>query len=81
MDDDAEDRILPAEAWRSACPGYTVETASNGYQAIHYLRSDLLCLVILDLNMPGVDMITKPISFSLLKQTVSQLLSYCKKIT
>ena len=120
VDDDADDRMLLADALQIAAPHYIIETAKDGYQAIDFLdhrREKLPCLVILDLNMPGmdgkelirklkkdhelqsvplvafttsadpsdrklcaelgVDMITKPITFSDLARTVGQLLSYC----
>ena len=55
VDDDADDRMLFVDALQHAAPGYIVETANDGYQAMDFLnrrRTSLPCLVILDLNMP-----------------------------
>lgn len=121
VDDDPDDRMLLTDVLQSLTADYTVETADSAYQAIDFLRQHLdhlPCLVILDLNMPGmngkellrvlkndpvlssvpvvafttssnpddrqmcatygVEMFTKPLSFSELTRTVQQLLSYCR---
>jgi CheY-like chemotaxis protein len=120
VDDDADDRLLLADALQLEAPDYQIQTAENGNEALVHLRScadSLPCLVIIDLNMPGmngkelirhikedhllqtlpvvafttsanpldrqacdrwgVDMITKPLTFSNLKETVGILLQYC----
>jgi CheY-like chemotaxis protein len=120
VDDDADDRLLLADALQLEAPEYQIKTAQNGNDALALLRSGadgLPCLVIIDLNMPGmngkelirhikedndlqslplvafttsanpmdrqacdrwgVDMITKPLTFSNLKETVGILLQYC----
>ena len=120
VDDDDEDRLLLADAIDMVAPDYEMKMASDGPEALKYLdnhRHELPCLLILDLNMPGlngkeiieivrnekgltqlaivafttssnpqdrlecqkygVDMITKPITFTELKETVKLLLSYC----
>jgi CheY-like chemotaxis protein len=121
VDDDEEDRSLLSDAISMAAPEYDITTIEDGYTALEFLhasKDDLPCLVIVDLNMPGmngkeliasirkneafdslpivafttsssyldktecarygVDMITKPITFTELKETVKQLTSYCK---
>jgi CheY-like chemotaxis protein len=121
VDDDPDDRMLLTDVLGSLTPAYTVETVDSAYQAIDFLHqhlNNLPCLVILDLNMPGmngkellrilkndpvlslvpvvafttssnpddrqmcaaygVEMFTKPLSFSELTRTVQQLLSYCR---
>jgi len=120
VDDDEEDRSLLSDALSMSAPEYEVTTLEDGNSALEFLHSskeDLPCLVIVDLNMPGmngkeliatirrndafnslpivafttsssyldraecakhgVDMITKPITFTELKETVRQLTSYC----
>jgi CheY-like chemotaxis protein len=122
VDDDPEDRMLLADALQIVDPRYRLVTANDAVQAFRFLnhcRSSPPCLIILDLNLPGmdgigiigklrqdtisasipivvfttsaspadqnacaryaVDMITKPISFSVLTDTVKKLLSYCKE--
>ena len=122
VDDDAEDRMLMADAIQMVDSRYQLVAVNDGTQAFHFLnhcRSSLPRLIILDLNLPGmdgigiidklqqdkifgsipivvfttsaspadqntcaryrVDMITKPISFSVLTVTVKKLLSYCKE--
>jgi CheY-like chemotaxis protein len=122
VDDDAEDRMLMGDAIQMVDPRYQLVGVNDGNQAFRYLnhcRSSLPGLIILDLNLPGmdgigiidklqqdkvfgsipivvfttsasptdqntcaryrVDMITKPISFSVLTDTVKKLLSYCKE--
>jgi len=122
VDDDAEDRMLMADALHIVAPHYKLITANDGPQTLHFLnnrKSALPHLLILDLNLPGmdgigiidklqkdkilgtipvvvfstssspaeqnacarfgVDMITKPISFSDLTRIVEKLLSYCKE--
>ena len=122
VDDDAEDRMLMGDAIQIVNPRYQLVGVNDGNQAFRYLnhyRSSLPGLIILDLNLPGidgigiidklqqdkifgsipivvfttsaspadqntcarhhVDMITKPISFSVLTDTVKKLLSYCKE--
>lgn len=122
VDDDAEDRMLMTEALQIVDPRYKLITVHDGPQALHFLNNrkrDPPCLLILDLNLPGmdgiglidkirqdkvlgtipvvvfttsssstdqnacasfgVDMITKPISFSDLTRIVKKLLSYCKE--
>jgi CheY-like chemotaxis protein len=122
VDDDPEDRMLLADALQIVDPRYELVAVNDAAQAFHFLnhsRSPPPCLIILDLNLPGmdgigiisklrqdkisasipivvfttsaspadqnacarhtVDMITKPISFSVLTETVKKLLSYCKE--
>lgn len=122
VDDDAEDRMLMADAIQMVEPRYQLVAVNDGDHAFGFLnscRSSLPCLIILDLNIPGmngigiidklqqdkifgsipivvfttsasptdqhicaryrVDMITKPISFSVLTETVKKILSYCKE--
>jgi len=122
VDDDPEDRMLLADAVQIVDPGYdlvTVHDATQAFRFLNHRRSSPPCLIILDLNLPGmdgigiidklrqdtttasipivifttsaspadqdacarytVDMITKPISFSVLIETVKKLLSYCKE--
>lgn len=121
VDDDEEDRSLLSDAISMAAPEYDITALEDGYTALDFLhasKNDLPCLVIVDLNMPGmngkeliasirknevfdslpivafttssssldktecarygVDMITKPITFTELKETVKQLTCYCK---
>ena len=120
VDDDEEDRLLLADALSIVAPGHVIETLPDGVAGLEYLqgrRNNLPCLVVVDLNMPGmngkemikqlradpalqhlaivafttssnpadrlecaqygVDMITKPITFNELKETVKLLLTYC----
>ena len=121
VDDDADDRMLLTDAISVTFPKYETIGASDGVEALQYLdkhrQSQLPCLVILDLNMPGmngkevlrevkkneelnkipvvifttssnpsdkkefadmgVDMITKPATFSELTALIKKLLSYC----
>lgn len=121
VDDDEEDRSLLSDALSLTAPHYDITTLEDGTAAVEFLqasKNDLPCLMIVDLNMPGmngkeliatirgndafdtlpivafttsssyldktecarhgVDMITKPITFTELKETVKQLTSYCK---
>lgn len=122
VDDDAEDRMLMADAIQMVDPRYQLVPVNDGPHAFRFLnncKSSLPGLIILDLNLPGmdgigiidklqkdkrfgfipivvfttsaspadqnncarhqVDMITKPISFSVLIDTVKKLLSYYKE--
>ena len=57
-DDDADDRMLLVEHITKVAPQYTVETVDDGFAALDYLnkRVEILpCLLILDLNMPGMN--------------------------
>lgn len=57
-DDDADDRMLLAETFFSIAPEINVKTLPNGYATIEFLQKQtppLPCLVILDLNMPGMN--------------------------
>jgi CheY-like chemotaxis protein len=59
VDDDPDDRELIRNAIFKVDPSYTVAYATNGKEALQYLKrageSDLPCLVILDINMPVMD--------------------------
>jgi len=121
VDDDADDRMLLTDAINITFPIYEAIGVSDGIEALQYLNkhrsSQLPCLVILDLNMPGmngkevlremkkneellkipvvifttssnpsdkkefadmgVDMITKPATFSELTAMIKKLLGYC----
>jgi len=59
VDDDPDDRELIRNAIFRVDPSYSVAHATNGKEAIQYLKragdSDLPCLVILDINMPVMD--------------------------
>lgn len=56
VDDDADDRMLLSDAFRVASPTYQTIELASGHEALRYLydQADLPCLVILDLNMPGM---------------------------
>jgi len=120
VDDDEEDRFLLSDALSVTTPEFDVQTLPDGTAALDFLysyKNNLPCLVIVDLNMPGmngkelikrireealfdslpvvafttsssnidrlecahynVDMVTKPITFSELQNTVRQLTRYC----
>ncbi len=56
VDDDADDRMLLSEALQEAAPHVKIETVENGVKALDFLKksSKPPCLVIVDLNMPGM---------------------------
>ena len=58
VDDDPDDRMLLSDAFREASPDFETIEVGSGAEALKYLQerssSDLPCLVILDLNMPGM---------------------------
>ena len=60
VDDDEEDRELVCVAIKQVDPSLKVLEAINGFQAIEFLEKaketqSFPCLVILDINMPGMD--------------------------
>lgn len=59
VDDDPDDRELIRNAIFKVDPSYTVAHATNGKEALQYLKrateTELPCLVILDINMPVMD--------------------------
>jgi CheY-like chemotaxis protein len=60
VDDDLDDQLLVCETVRDINPAFKVETALNGVEALDYLKSvkgtsELPCIIILDINMPGMD--------------------------
>jgi CheY-like chemotaxis protein len=58
VDDDAEDRMLMGDAIQMVDPRYQLVGVNDGNQAFRYLnhcRSSLPGLIILDLNLPGMD--------------------------
>jgi CheY-like chemotaxis protein len=57
VDDDAEDRMLFADAVRAVSGEFRLELASDGMNALSLLKdpaSSLPALLIVDLNMPGM---------------------------
>lgn len=123
IDDDDDDRFLVKEAIESYGGNLELNEATSGVDGIGYLeeaitQNNLPCLVILDLNMPGMDgketllalrkdehlkdipvvifttsssqldktfcdkngvqMITKPLDFTKLSETIKTMLGYCK---
>ncbi len=55
VDDDPEARAFYHGVVRQALPGFPVELAADGQQALDFVAGDVPSLVILDLTMPGVD--------------------------
>jgi len=60
VDDDEDDLLFLREAIAAQRYDFKVEEASNGRQALEYLKAaaeknELPCLVIMDINMPGLD--------------------------
>ena len=61
VDDDADDREFFSEAIKDGNPSTNIVFAENGLEALDYLnsvlntRSNLPCLIVLDLNMPLLD--------------------------
>jgi len=60
IDDDLDDREMVNEAIKSIDPSFIVCEAENGVAGIEFLNKaklsgDLPCLIILDINMPGMD--------------------------
>jgi CheY-like chemotaxis protein len=53
VDDDADLRQLVAEFLEAA--GHRVQTAPNGHEALAQMRRECPDLVVLDLEMPGMD--------------------------
>ncbi len=53
VDDEENIRILFKEELEEE--GYTIELASNGYEAIEKVRQTPFDLVVLDIKMPGID--------------------------
>lgn len=55
-DDDPDDRLLLTDSLKAIAPQFQVETVPDGFSALYFLqnRQELPCLVILDLNMPGM---------------------------
>lgn len=60
VDDDEDDLLFVKEAIRAQGNGYDIMEATNGADAIKLLKNcqakdELPCLVIMDINMPGMD--------------------------
>ncbi len=56
-DDDADDRLLLADAFERVSKEYEIELLCDGIAVIDYLEEKtppMPCLLILDLNMPGL---------------------------
>ncbi|HOV89288.1 MAG TPA: response regulator [Syntrophorhabdaceae bacterium] len=53
VDDEENIRILFKEELEEE--GYTIELASNGYEAIEKIKQSPFDLVVLDIKMPGID--------------------------
>jgi len=123
VDDDEDDRMLVQEAVSKRHPGVELHLAESGYDGLNQLNQafhagSLPCLIILDLNMPGmsgretlisiradeaynhipvvmfttssspgdklfcekhgVELVTKPLSFVRLADTIEKLVSFCR---
>lgn len=60
VDDDEDDLLFVKEAIQSQDHQFNIMAANSGQEAITYLkdcldREELPCLVIMDINMPGMD--------------------------
>jgi CheY-like chemotaxis protein len=59
VDDDPDDRELIRNAIFKVDPSYSVAYATNGKEALSYLdqslKTELPCLIIMDINMPVMD--------------------------
>ena len=60
IDDDAEDREFVCDAIKAVDPSFILHEAKNGEEGMAYLTKakaagTLPCLIILDINMPGMD--------------------------
>ncbi len=56
-DDDADDRLLLADAFEKVIEDHSLELLSDGVAVMDFLRDKtppMPCLLILDLNMPGL---------------------------
>ena len=57
-DDDADDRMLLSQTFQIVAPDVVLEEVPDGSQVLNFLKArkqELPCLVILDLNMPGMN--------------------------
>ena len=56
-DDDADDRLLLADAFQQVSTDHSVELLTDGFAVLDFLQQKtppMPCLLILDLNMPGL---------------------------